>query len=68
MKLKDLRSVIEGHTTVWIQDNYSGDCLGVNEMRCLDNKYDECDVFLIYPERYPAISSSGITVILKDVM
>lgn len=62
MKLSDLRKVVPEDTTLWLQDNESGDCLAVNENRYIDENFNDFEVHLIYPEKYPAISSSGMTV------
>ncbi len=64
MKLSDLREVTQDHTTIWLQDSESGDCIQANELRFIDKKYDDCKIELMFPEKYPAISSFGITVII----
>ena len=62
MKFKDLRAVTQDHTTIWLTESGSDNCLVANELRFIDNKYDDCEIKLMFPEKYPAISTSGITV------
>lgn len=64
MTIADLRKVVPDETTIWLQDNESGDCIRANELRFIDKKYDDCKIKLMFPEKYPAISSFGITVII----
>ena len=65
MTIADLRTDTQDHTTIWLQDNESGDCIQANELRFIDKKYDDCKIELMFPEKYPAISSFGITVIIN---
>jgi len=67
MKISDLRTVTQDHTTIWLQDNETEKCLFANELRFLPEKYDGCEILLMFPEKYPAISSFGITVIIDDL-
>lgn len=66
MTLADLRTVIQDHTTIWLQDSESGDFIQANELRFIDKKYDTCKIELMFPEKYPAISAFGITVIINQ--
>ena len=65
MTIADLRTVTQDHTTIWLQDNDSGDCIQANELRFIDKKYDNCEIELMFPEKYPSILSFGITVIIN---
>lgn len=65
MTLADLRTVTQSHTTIWLTDAESHDTIQANEFRFIDEKYDNCEIELMFPERYPAISSFGITVIIN---
>lgn len=65
MKLKELRPVVAKGVTLWVQDK-NEKCLESNEVEYLSNKYDECEIAMIYNDCYPAISSRGITVELKE--
>ena len=65
MRLSDLRNVIQDHTTIWLQDSETEECLDANEFRYIDTQYDDCVVEVMFPEKYPAISSFGITVIIN---
>lgn len=64
MTIADLRTVTQDHTTIWLQGNESDNCIQANELRFIDKKYDDCEIELMFPEKYPAISSFGITVII----
>ena len=64
MKLSELRNVIPNDTTIWLQSGESGDCIEVNEFRHIDKKYDDYKIETMFPEKYPSISSSGITVVV----
>ncbi len=66
MKIADLRKVTQDHTTIWLQDSESGDCIQANEFRFIDRKYEDCIIELMFPEKYPAISSFGLTVIINQ--
>ena len=47
--------------TLWLQDR-QGDCIDNGEFHYLSDKYDGLRVISVFHERYPAISSMGITV------
>ena len=66
MKIKDLRTVTQDHTTIWLTDAESNDIIQANEFRFIDKKYDDCEIELMFPEKYPAISAFGITVYIKQ--
>lgn len=61
MEFGELKNIIPTNVVVWLQDS-NGDCIDNGELGYLTDKYDTKRVFRIYPERYPAISSMGITV------
>lgn len=64
MTFGKLKNVIPNDVTLWLQDK-NGDCIDNGEMRYLTDKYDAMRVIRIYPEKYAAISSMGITVELE---
>ena len=64
MTFGNFKNVIPNDVTLWLQDK-NGDCIDNGEMRYLKDKYDAMRVIRIYPEKYPAISSMGITVELE---
>ena len=66
MKLADLRTVTQDHTTIWLTDAESQDTIQANELRFIDEKYDDCKIELMFPEKYPAISSFGLTVVINQ--
>ena len=66
MTLADLRTVTQDHTTIWLTDAESNDTIQANELRFIDEKYDDCEIELMFPEKYPAISSFGITVFIRQ--
>lgn len=66
MTLADLRTVTQDHTTIWLTDAESHDTIQANELRFIDEKYDDCEIELMFPEKYPAISSYGLTVYIKQ--
>lgn len=65
MTLADLRTVTQDHTTIWLTDAESYDTIQANELRFIDEKYDDCEIELMFPEKYPAISSFGLTVYIR---
>ena len=64
MQFGELKNIIPTNVVVWLQDS-NGDCIDNGGLGYLTDKYDTMRVFRIYPERYPAISSMGITVELE---
>lgn len=64
MTFGEFKNVVPNDVTLWLQDS-NGDCIDNGELGYLTDKYDTKRVFRIYPERYPAISSMGITVELE---
>ena len=66
MTLADLRTVTQDHTTIWLTDAESQDTIQANELRFIDEKYDDCKIELMFPEKYPAISSFGLTVVINQ--
>lgn len=66
MTLADLRTVTPDHTTIWLTDAESQDTIQANELRFIDEKYDDCKIELMFPEKYPAISSFGLTVVINQ--
>jgi len=55
------KNVVPNDVTLWLQDR-QGDCIDNGELQYLSDKYDGLRVIRVFPERYPAISSMGITV------
>ncbi|MBQ7036592.1 MAG: hypothetical protein IJN74_03775 [Clostridia bacterium] len=66
MRLADLRLVTQSHTTIWLTDAETHETIQVNELRFIDGKYDECNIELMFPEKYPSISSYGLTVYINQ--
>ena len=60
----DLRKALQDHTTIWLED-VDGNVADNNELRYISNDFDKCKISLMFPERYPAISEIGITVMLE---
>lgn len=65
MTVADLRTVTQDHTTIWLTDAESNDTIQVNELRFIDEKYDRYEIEFMFPERYPALHSIGLTVFVK---
>ena len=61
MTFGKFKNVITNDVILWLQDK-NGDCIDNGEMKYLSDKYDSLRVIRIFPEKYPAISSMGITV------
>ena len=61
MTFGKFKNVIPNDVILWLQDK-NGDCIDNGEMKYLSDKYDSLRVIRIFPEKYPAISSMGITV------
>ncbi len=64
MTFGKFKNVIPNDVTLWLQDK-NGDCIDNGEMQCLTDKYDDMRVIRVFSEKYPAISSLGITVELE---
>ena len=64
MTFGKFKNVVPNDVTLWLQDS-NGDCIDNGEMKYLSDKYDSLRVIRIFPEKYPAISSRGITVELE---
>ena len=64
MEFVELKDIIPSDVVVWLQDS-NGDCIDNGELGYLSGSYDKMHVLRIYPERYPSISSRGITVELE---
>ena len=64
MTFGKFKNVIPNDVILWLQDK-NGDCIDNGEMKYLSDKYDSLLVIRILPEKYPAISSMGITVELE---
>ena len=64
MTFGELKNVVPNDVTLWLQDR-NGSCIDNDEMQYLKDKYDAMRVIKIYPEKYLAISSMGITVELE---
>ena len=64
MTFGKFKNVIPNDVTLWLQDK-NGDCIDNGEVGYLSGSYDKMHVLRIYPERYPSISSVGITVELE---
>ena len=64
MSFGEFKNVVPNDVTLWLQDS-NGDCIDNGEMKYLSDKYDSLRVIRIFPEKYPAISSMGITVELE---
>ena len=64
MVFGELKNIIPTNVVVWLQDR-NGDCIDNGEVGYLSDSYDNMRVIRIYPEKYPAISSMGITVELE---
>ncbi len=64
MTFGKFKNVIPNDVILWLQDK-NGDCIDNGEMKYLSDKYDSLRVIRIFPEKYPAISSMGITVELE---
>ena len=64
MTFGKFKNVIPNDVILWLQ-NKNGDCIDNGEMKYLSDKYDSLRVIRIFPEKYPAISSMGITVELE---
>ena len=64
MTFGKFKNVIPNDVILWLQDK-NGDCIDNGEMMYLSDKYDSLRVIRIFPEKYPAISSMGITVELE---
>lgn len=60
----DLREVLQDHTTIWLEDA-NGNVADYNELQYISNDFDKRKISLMFPERYPAISEIGITVMLE---
>jgi len=70
MKLTDLLSKIDRYTTVWISTSTSTeDCIYFAEVQYMSkdtlDTLEKYTVKEIYPERYPAISCNGISIIVE---
>lgn len=44
MTIADLRTVTQDHTTIWLQDNDSDNCIQANKLRFIDHKYDDFEI------------------------
>jgi len=64
MTFGKFKNVIPNDVILWLQDK-NGDCIDNGEVGYLSGSYDKMHVLRIYPERYPSISSVGITVELE---
>lgn len=64
MTFGKFKNVIPNDVILWLQDK-NGDCIDNGEMKYLSDKYDSLRVIRIFPEKYPSISSMGITVELE---
>ena len=64
MTFGKFKNVIPNDVILWLQDG-NGDCIDNGELGYLSGSYDKMHVLRIYPERYPSISSRGITVELE---
>lgn len=65
MTIGKLREIVPNHTTVWVEDYESGEFVAANEFRYVDKKYDEYEIVIMFPERYPGISAFGLTLHIK---
>mgnify|MGYP007103937521 CR=1 FL=1 len=63
MTVCDIRNIVPGDITLWIQEEDEKYC-EANEAECLSRKYDDKEVKAIYPEHYRALGCTGITVII----
>lgn len=63
MTVFDVRKAVPADTTLWIQTENEEYC-EANEAAYLSHKYDDKAVKCMYPEEYPALGCTGITVII----
>lgn len=65
MRLGELRKVVPERTTIWVEEAETGNHLTANENKFLNDEFDNSEVVSLFPERYRAISATGITVKVK---
>lgn len=63
MTIFGMRKIVPEDTTLWIQTE-SGTYCEANEAAYLSHKYDNKTVKRMYPEEYPALGCTGITIII----
>lgn len=61
MKIKELRDLTPEDTMIWIE-TAEEEHLEHGENKYLSGEYDDYDIGRMYPQRYRAFSSIGITV------
>lgn len=63
MTVYDIRKLVPENITLWIQTDLDEYCES-NESGCLSHKWDNKTVKEMYPEHYPALGCTGITVVV----
>ena len=65
MKVKEIFTLIPKGTSVCIE-NKDGNCSSLNEKEYINSSFLELEVISFYPERYNAIASIGLTIVVKE--
>lgn len=61
MKIRELRSLVDADTILWIE-SAEEEYLEAGEADRLSHKYDDYDISRMFVQHYPAMFAHGITI------